>query len=44
MFSGKKFSAFLFDMDGTIVNSIAATERSWGAMSPQRRTPWPCVA
>jgi mannitol-1-/sugar-/sorbitol-6-phosphatase len=31
MFSGKKFSAFLFDMDGTIINSIAATERSWGA-------------
>jgi mannitol-1-/sugar-/sorbitol-6-phosphatase len=31
MFVGKKFSAFLFDMDGTIITSIAATERAWGA-------------
>ena len=27
----KTFSAFLFDMDGTIINSIAAAERVWGA-------------
>lgn len=27
----KSFSAFLFDMDGTIINSIAAAERVWGA-------------
>jgi mannitol-1-/sugar-/sorbitol-6-phosphatase len=25
----RSFSAFLFDMDGTIINSIAATERVW---------------
>lgn len=29
MFAGKKFAAFLFDMDGTVVNSIAAAERVW---------------
>ncbi|WP_343314340.1 HAD-IA family hydrolase [Brucella sp. BE17] len=28
---GKSFDAFLFDMDGTILSSIAATERVWGA-------------
>lgn len=28
---GKKFSALLFDMDGTIISSIVATERVWGA-------------
>jgi mannitol-1-/sugar-/sorbitol-6-phosphatase len=27
----KSFDAFLFDMDGTILNSIAAAERIWGA-------------
>jgi mannitol-1-/sugar-/sorbitol-6-phosphatase len=26
----KRYSAFLFDMDGTILNSIAAAERVWG--------------
>lgn len=26
---GKPFSAFLFDMDGTLLNSIAAAERVW---------------
>ena len=26
----KSYSAFLFDMDGTIINSIAAAERVWG--------------
>ncbi|RWM22079.1 MAG: HAD family hydrolase [Mesorhizobium sp.] len=29
MFAGRKFAAFLFDMDGTVVNSIAAAERVW---------------
>ncbi|RWH74691.1 HAD-IA family hydrolase [Mesorhizobium sp.] len=29
MFSGSKFAAFLFDMDGTVLNSIAAAERVW---------------
>jgi mannitol-1-/sugar-/sorbitol-6-phosphatase len=27
----RNFAAFLFDMDGTILNSIAAAERIWGA-------------
>ncbi len=27
----KKFAGFLFDMDGTIINSFAATQRAWGA-------------
>ena len=26
----KKFAAILFDMDGTLLNSLAATERIWG--------------
>ena len=30
-FSGRSFGALLFDMDGTIVNSIAAAERVWTA-------------
>lgn len=29
MFAGKKFAAFLFDMDGTLLNSTAAAERVW---------------
>ncbi|MBZ9675473.1 HAD-IA family hydrolase [Mesorhizobium sp. ES1-1] len=29
MFSGRKFAAFLFDMDGTVLNSTAAAERVW---------------
>ncbi|TGQ74868.1 MAG: HAD family hydrolase [Mesorhizobium sp.] len=29
MHAGKKFAAFLFDMDGTIINSIACAERVW---------------
>jgi sugar-phosphatase len=31
MFSGRKFEAFLFDMDGTLLNSTAAAERVWSA-------------
>jgi sugar-phosphatase len=31
MFQGRKFAAFLFDMDGTLLNSIAAAERVWAA-------------
>lgn len=27
---GKTFAAFLFDMDGTLLNSTASTERVWG--------------
>ncbi|RUX96253.1 HAD-IA family hydrolase [Mesorhizobium sp. M7D.F.Ca.US.004.01.2.1] len=29
MYSGRKFAAFLFDMDGTLINSIASAERVW---------------
>lgn len=29
MLQDKSFAAFLFDMDGTLINSIAATERVW---------------
>lgn len=31
LFSGRSFGAFLFDMDGTILTSIAAAERVWTA-------------
>jgi mannitol-1-/sugar-/sorbitol-6-phosphatase len=27
----RRFAGFLFDMDGTIINSFAATQRAWGA-------------
>lgn len=30
LFSGRRFDAFLFDMDGTILTSIIAAERVWG--------------
>ncbi len=30
-FPGRRFGGFLFDMDGTILNSIVAAERVWGA-------------
>lgn len=29
MVEGQRFAAFLFDMDGTLLNSIAAAERVW---------------
>lgn len=31
IFEGRSFGALLFDMDGTIINSIAAAERAWAA-------------
>lgn len=31
IYSGRRFGAFLFDMDGTILTSIAAAERVWAA-------------
>jgi sugar-phosphatase len=31
MFKNKKFAAFLFDMDGTVLNSIPVVERVWGS-------------
>jgi len=33
MFAGKTFAAFLFDMDGTLLNSIASAERAWTAFA-----------
>lgn len=32
----KNFSAFLFDMDGTLLTSIAAAERVWGAWAQRQ--------
>lgn len=32
----KQFSAFLFDMDGTLLTSIAAAERVWGAWAQRQ--------
>ena len=32
----KQFSAFLFDMDGTLLTSIAAAERVWGAWAKRQ--------
>ena len=32
----KKFSAFLFDMDGTLLTSIAAAERVWGTWAQRQ--------
>ena len=32
----KSYSAFLFDMDGTILNSIAAAERVWGGWAQRQ--------
>jgi sugar-phosphatase len=31
IFSGRTFGALLFDMDGTIISSVAAAERVWAA-------------
>lgn len=36
LFSGRSFGAFLFDMDGTILNSIAVAERVWTAWAERR--------
>ena len=37
LFSGRTFGALLFDMDGTILSSIAATERVWTAWALRHR-------
>jgi sugar-phosphatase len=29
LFDGRSFAALLFDMDGTVLNSLEATERVW---------------
>jgi sugar-phosphatase len=31
LFGGRSFAALLFDMDGTLINSLEATERVWSA-------------
>jgi len=31
LFPDREFAAFLFDMDGTVLTSIVAAERVWGA-------------
>jgi len=36
LFSGRSFGAFLFDMDGTILNSISVAERVWTAWAERR--------
>ena len=41
MFAGSKFAAFLFDMDGTVLNSIAAAERVWKSISQKYRSAKP---
>lgn len=35
-FDGRSFGAFLFDMDGTLLNSIAIAERVWTAWAEKR--------
>ncbi|MGK6325405.1 HAD-IA family hydrolase [Sphingomonas sp. DT-51] len=35
VFSGTQFSAFLFDMDGTLLTSIEASRRVWGRWAAQ---------
>jgi mannitol-1-/sugar-/sorbitol-6-phosphatase len=37
LYSERHFGAFLFDMDGTILSSIAATERVWAAWARRHR-------
>jgi sugar-phosphatase len=37
LFAGKSYAAFLFDMDGTLLSSIAAAERVWGAWARRHR-------
>lgn len=37
LFAGRSFGAFLFDMDGTILSSIAAAERVWAAWAARHR-------
>jgi mannitol-1-/sugar-/sorbitol-6-phosphatase len=32
----KSYAAFLFDMDGTIINSLASAERVWGAWAARQ--------
>jgi len=36
LFQGRRFAAFLFDMDGTVLNSIGVAERVWGAWAQRQ--------
>lgn len=36
LFDGRPFAALLFDMDGTVLNSIAVAERVWTAWAERR--------
>ncbi|MGV1791337.1 HAD-IA family hydrolase [Rhizobium sp. A37_96] len=36
LFDSRSFGAFLFDMDGTVLNSIAVAERVWTAWAERR--------
>jgi mannitol-1-/sugar-/sorbitol-6-phosphatase len=36
-YSDRAFGAFLFDMDGTLLSSIAAAERAWGAWATRHK-------
>jgi len=39
VFAGRSFDAVLFDMDGTLINSIPITERCWGQWMVERGFP-----
>jgi mannitol-1-/sugar-/sorbitol-6-phosphatase len=36
LFDGRSFAALLFDMDGTVLNSLEATERVWARWAARR--------
>ena len=36
MFEGRRFAAFLFDMDGTILDSTGVADRVWGAWAQRQ--------
>ncbi|MDO3445521.1 HAD-IA family hydrolase [Agrobacterium sp. V1] len=40
-FESQRFGAFLFDMDGTILDSSAASERVWGGWARENGIPTP---
>jgi mannitol-1-/sugar-/sorbitol-6-phosphatase len=41
--SRRRFAAFLFDMDGTIINSIASAERAWATWASRHDLDVPAV-
>src|SRR5258706_4554477 len=36
MFEGRRFAAFLFDMDGTVLDSTGVADRVWGAWAQRQ--------